>query len=376
MGSLIMKIAYANTRYSPHNPAGGNAHVRQFIENAVDMGHEIWTWAGNHHPQTVQLPATRLGRWQALRTMDAICTRIEDRIPIPGFIRWSTQPYKKLLGSPVIVWEFNTVPEFGKVGSNSSEAHIQQEIEKFRRHGRDCDVAVCVSNNLADYVRKNLRIQHVLTIPNGSDPELFHPEATPVQRVVKSAGRLNVVWIGSANLSWHNFGLLQKTAQLLLNSSAQFAQDITFHLIGRAHALMREMPANVVYQGSENYEALPHWLSAMDIGLCLYHPGPADYSSPLKVFDYMASGLAVVGTAQPQLEEIFRQLDQLDLLVPADDPKALAEALLRLAENRHRIKLQGQKSRQLVIDFYNWSRAVKDTIRAIEAVQQERHTGF
>jgi glycosyltransferase involved in cell wall biosynthesis len=372
MGSLIMKIAYANTTYRSHSPTGSNAHVRQFVENAVELGHEIWTWADNQHPQALQLPTTQLGRWKTLSHMDAICTRINDRIPIPSYIRWSIQPYKKFLGSPVTVWEFNTVPEFGSITRNCSGAQIKKEVERFTQHGQDCDIAVCVSNALAGYVREHLNIQNVLTIPNGSDPELFHPGVAPVQRVTKQADRLNVVWIGSAHLSWHNFDLLRDTAQFLQNSSVASAQKITFHIIGRAHALMREMPANVVYHGSENYEALPHWLSAMDVGLCLYHPGPADYSSPLKVFDYMASGLTVVGTVQPQLREIFRQLDQPDLLVPLSEPKLLAEALIGLVENPHRVKLQGQKGRQLVIDFYNWSRAVKDTIRAIEEVRQAR----
>ena len=42
---------------------------------------------------------------------------------------------------------------------------------------------------------------------------------------------------------------------------------------------MRDMPANVHYYGVEDYERLPQWMSAMDVGLCLYRPGPADYSS-------------------------------------------------------------------------------------------------
>jgi glycosyltransferase involved in cell wall biosynthesis len=363
-----MRIAYANTTYRPNSPAGGNAHVRQFIDNVVDLGHEIWVWATNQHPQAKQLPSGRLQRWSTLKSMDAICTRIENKLPAPGLIRWSTQPYKRLLGSPVTVWEFNTVPEFGLIRGRS-EAQVQQDVHQLKQYGRNCDLAICVSNALSDYVKTNLQIPRVITIPNGSDPDLFRPDVPPVQRVPRHPDQLNVVWIGSADLAWHNFALLQDTARLLFHHSAPDAQHITFHIIGHAHALMREMPANVVYHGSENYEYLPNWLAAMDVGLCLYQPGPADYSSPLKVFDYMSSGLTVVGTEQPQLREIFGQLNQLDLLVPVNDPNALAQTLLSLAENRDRIQKQGQKSRQLVIDVYNWTRAVKDTLRAIEEIQ-------
>lgn len=368
-----MRIAYANAKYRLNSPSGGNAHVRQFIDQAILQGHEIWAWSNNQHPQALQISTKRFQRWATLRQMDAICTRIEDKLPAPGFIRWSTQPYKRLLGSPVTVWEFNTVPEFGRV-MGRSEAEVQQEIAKLRKYGQDCDVAVCVSNALANYVKTQLNIQNVLTVPNGSDPELFHPDVAPVQRVLRQPGQLNVVWMGSADLSWHNFDLLRDTAQVLLQMQTEQANQITFHIIGHAQALMREMPPNVVYHGSEKYEYLPYWLAAMDVGLCLYHPGPADYSSPLKVFDYMSSGLTVVGTQQPQLQEIFKQLNQSDLLVSSATPKALAEVLLSLAEHPERVKHQGKKGRQLVIDFYNWSRAVKDTLRAIEEIQHRKQS--
>jgi glycosyltransferase involved in cell wall biosynthesis len=361
-----MRIAYANAGYQLNNPSGGNAHVRQFIDSAVALGHEIWTWENNRHPDAHQIPPSKLQRLMTLRQMNAICTRIDDRLPAPGYIRWSSQPYKRLLGSPVTIWEFNTVPEFGLIRGRSP-ADIQREIDHLRHYGQACDVAVCVSNALSDYVKTHLQIRQVLTVPNGSDPVLFHPQVTPVERVKRGSDRLNVVWIGSANLSWHNFDLLKDTARLL--HQAETPTKIRFHIIGHAHALMREMPPNVIYHGSENYEALPHWLAAMDVGLCLYKSGPADYSSPLKVFDYMASGLTVVGTQQPQLQEIFQQLDQSDLLIPPADPQALAATLLALAAAPDRIKQQGQRGRQLVIDFYNWSRAAQDTIRAIEAVR-------
>ena len=80
----------------------------------------------------------------------------------------------------------------------------------------------------------------------------------------------------------------------------------------------------------------------------------ADFSSPLKLFDYMASGLTVVSTEQPQAREIFGQLGQPDLLVPTDDPRKLAEVLRGLARDRERLARQGAASRKLAVDFYNW----------------------
>jgi glycosyltransferase involved in cell wall biosynthesis len=268
-----------------------------------------------------------------------------------------------------MVWEFNTVPEYGLL-RGQSEVDVQRAIQTFRDYGRGCDLAICVSSALANYVQDNLGIERVLTVPNGSDPDLFRPDVPPVRRVCSNSDQLNVVWIGSANLAWHDFDLLRKTAQLLWQSNDKL--QVIFHIIGQAHnGLMRDMPPNVYYWGPENYNMLPRWLAAMDVGLYLNRPGPADYSSPLKLFDYMASGLAVVGTFQPQLREVFDELGQPDLLVPPDDAEALADVLRFLAMDRERTRCLGRAGRQRVIEFYNWHRAVQDTIREIQLILEE-----
>jgi glycosyltransferase involved in cell wall biosynthesis len=134
------------------------------------------------------------------------------------------------------------------------------------------------------------------------------------------------------------------------------------------------MPPNVHYYGSEKYELLPGWLAAMDVGLCLYRPGPADYSSPLKVFDYLSSGLAVVATEQPQTREIFAQLGQEDLLMPYDDPRRLAAALSELSRDRERARRLGAAGRRLLIEKYTWRRAIAETFAAIETLRAERRS--
>jgi glycosyltransferase involved in cell wall biosynthesis len=145
---------------------------------------------------------------------------------------------------------------------------------------------------------------------------------------------------------------------------------VAFHLLGQAApGMTRDLPPNVRYHGTEPYEMVPHWLAAMDVGLCLYRPGPADFNSPLKLFDYMASGLAVVATAHPQMRQVFAELGQPDLLVPAGDAHALADALLGLSGDRERVRRLGRAGRQRVVEHYNWRRATRDALDAIEALR-------
>lgn len=356
-----MRLALANANYRKNDTRGRNAHIGQFISQAVGMGHEVWAWPENDHSLVRHLPENRVKRLKALRRMDALYIRLQEHAP--GVVRYSAFPFRQLLNSPVIAWEFNTVPEFHDVMGRTKE-HTERSIQAFRRYGRGCDLAICVSRPLAEYVRERLGIDSVRVVPNGSDPSLFYPDVERIQLDEEEGGHLNVVWIGSAELSWHNTRLMKDAAQLLKERDSE--NRIRFHVIGRDADFMSEMPNNVRYHGEKAYEVLPRWLAAMDVGLCLYHHGPADYNSPLKLFDYMASGLAVVGTPQPQIREVFDQLDQLDLIVPADEPEALVDILMGLSNDRERVRQLGRAARQLVIEFYNWDRATRDILAGIQ----------
>src|SRR5207247_8551266 len=52
----VLKLAYANARFRPDAHDGANAHVRQFVQNTVALGHEVWMSPGVAHPLTKELP--------------------------------------------------------------------------------------------------------------------------------------------------------------------------------------------------------------------------------------------------------------------------------------------------------------------------------
>jgi glycosyltransferase involved in cell wall biosynthesis len=359
-----MKVAYANAFYHREAFTGRNVHVKQFIDNATARGHEVWTWPRDEYPGAKHLPWQRVARYSKLREMDVIYVRLEDDAPYE--LRFATAPYRQLAATKLIVWEFNVPPEYGTVNGRSPE-QIAASIRDFKRYGRGCDLAICVSDALADYARTRIGLKRVVTVTNGSDPDMFRPDVAPVRRVARCPDRLNVVWIGSADVGYHNFDLLRETAGRLWELGE--GQRIQFHIIGKGLRRLRDMPANVAYHGPEDYEAMPAWLAAMDVGLCLYHPGTSAFASPLKLFDYMSSGLAVVSNYQDQVCQVFDQLDQRDLLFDFGDSAALASILVRLASDRQRLRSLGGAARQLVIDRYNWRRAVDETFAAITELQ-------
>jgi glycosyltransferase involved in cell wall biosynthesis len=363
-----VRIAYVNANFRVNHTGGGHVHMGQFVANAVALGHEVWSYADFGISGFRRLPTTRIAHIRAMRTMDVLYVRVESAFAYE--CSWALPPRRTLYGFPVVVWEFNTVPEHALLRGHS-EQDVRKAVDYFRRYGRGCDLAVCVTQSLAQYARDKLGIQRILVVSNGSDPRLFRPDAPVAKRMEPFRGRFNVVWIGSGKEPWHDLEMLKQAAQRLCETDS--GKDVIFHLIGPGLAgFMANTPPNVFYWGAERYSRLPQWLSGMDLGLNLYRPGPADYGSPLKVFDYMASGLAVVGTPQPSMENLFGQLGQSDLLVPHADPARLAEVLVSLASDRGRVKRLGQTARQLVLDRYNWRRAVQDTMNEIASILEEK----
>jgi len=363
-----MRIAYVNINYKKNHTGGGQVHIEQFVKNAIELGHEIWTYPNSEFVGAQHIPTSRLAHLSVLRQMDALYIRIEGNFT--SFCTWSLPPRRILYGFPVVIWEFNTIPEYRLIKGQSQD-DVQRNIEKFINFGNGCDLGVCMTSELADYVHDELKIDRVFIAPNGSDPNLFKQKLPAPKRMVSFSDHFNVVWIGSGKIAWHDFAMLTEAAQII--SDKLLINEISFHIIGPiVPGIMRDMPSNVYYWGAERYSDLPIWLANMDVGLSLYKPGPADYATPLKVFDYMASGLVVISTDQPFMKRLFAQMGQSDLLVPPGKSNYLANLIIKLSTDKARVSKLGMVGRQLIKDQYNWHNSVKKTLNKIEEILKEK----
>ena len=138
---------------------------------------------------------------------------------------------------------------------------------------------------------------------------------------------------------------------------------------------MADMPTNVFYWGAQPYQELPGWLSAMQVGLVSYTEGSAEFGSPLKLFDYMASGLCVLSTPSRFMAELSEELDQPGLVIPFGGADQLAEQVMKLYRDNDMRSRLGGATRRLVVERYNWSRAVGVTMERIEQMLSEQKKG-
>lgn len=365
-----MRIAYVNTHYKNNHTGGGNVHMEQFVRNAVSLGHEIWSYPGNEFTNSHLIPTLRGKHIGSMRKMDVLYVRLEYKPT--NKCEWAIQPKRTLYGFPIVVWEFNTIPEEGII-RGKPEKEVKHIIDYLRHCGKGCDLAICMSQYMGEYIQEKLEIERVLIVPNGSDPDLFQPDAEPVKRLEPFRDMVNIVWIGSAKIVYHDFEMLRQAAKIIWNHGNY--GHIAFHIIGPGLvAEMAEMPPNVFYWGAETYDRITNWLAGMHIGLYLTKGELTKISTPLKLFDYLASGLAVVSTSQSFfIKDLFKEMGQPDLLIPPSDSQKLAQVLIELSSNQDRVKRLGKIGRQLVVDQYNWRNAVKNTMDEIESLLRDKN---
>ena len=100
--------------------------------------------------------------------------------------------------------------------------------------------------------------------------------------------------------------------------------------------IARDGPRNVEFAGYLAPDRIPSLQKSADVLVLPNsggHPHSARYSSPMKLFEYMAAGRPIVSSDVPAIREVLVH-DVNGWLVPPDDPEQLAAAVRRLLGDR------------------------------------------
>jgi len=114
-------------------------------------------------------------------------------------------------------------------------------------------------------------------------------------------------------------------------------------------------PERFLYAGHVSPDAAPRYLSAFDV--CAL-PLPAEthfrrYASPMKLFEYMAAGRAIVASDLPAWSDAVAH-GETALLLPPGDVDAWSAAIDRLRLNIDLRAQLGKRARQRALDHYTW----------------------
>ena len=127
----------------------------------------------------------------------------------------------------------------------------------------------------------------------------------------------------------------------------------------------------VELRGHVPYDRVPAVLADASVALLPLPDEPVArlFTSPLKLFDYMAAGVPIVASDLPALREILRD-EENALLARPDDPEDFAKAVRRLLADRALAERLGRQARADVLG-YSWdarARALLDFFGEVGAV--------
>jgi len=193
-------------------------------------------------------------------------------------------------------------------------------------------------------------------LPSGANVDLFKP-MDPVEArsaVGLDSGRKYIGFVGTL-LKHQGVDVLIAAAAIIVKQMP----NAMFVIVGEGPlkqdwmnlAVSRSLGDHFRFTGQIRYEQMPQWLNAFDVCVAPFLES-AGYRSPVKIFDYMACGRPVVASDIPGTTSVFRESDAIRL-IPPENPRALAGAIMDLLADPSRSDALGRAGRIFVVRNYD-----------------------
>ena len=316
-----MKALYFGTydRTSPRNTQVVSC-LRGAGVTVVERHREVWA----RHNWSIGL--TQLAR--VVRAEGALARRREDDadVVVVGYPGHFDMPAARRIArgrpvvfNPLVSLHDTLVGDRARFRPRSPAAGVLRAIDNGAFHGADLVVADTEAH--ATFFRRafGLGQDDVAVALVGADEPLFRPGWHPPEP-------FHALFVGKL-IPLHGLETILAAAALL--------PDIPFRVVGEGQLgeLLARRPPNVEHVPWIPYEELPEAYRGAGCALGIFGTGEKTARViPNKVFQALACARPVVTADTPAARELLT--DGVDaLLVPAGDPRALADALRRLTED-------------------------------------------
>jgi glycosyltransferase involved in cell wall biosynthesis len=235
---------------------------------------------------------------------------------------------------------------------------------------------ICISAGLKEHLKTKWNIDEgkLTVLPCAADVRAFKPDHAS-ETVRKSLGLTTepvVMWVGGF-YPWHDLGLLLKSFTTILERHP--AARLVLVGDGNTRPSVERMVQEnglrraVIFTGAVAHTSVPEMLSIADVAAVPSAPVPASRGgtgTPLKLFEYMSAGKAIVATASEEAAEVIQDR-YTGLLVEAGDVNSFAEAILTLLNDPMERARLGQNARRQAITHYSW----EEYTRRLEAIYRD-----
>lgn len=195
----------------------------------------------------------------------------------------------------------------------------------------------------------------ILVLHNGIDPDLFNTTypSLPVNICNKLSGKFIIGFTGLF-VPWHGLYMLlsvfrriikkHKNMHLLLVGDGPIISDL------KEKINVLNLKSNVTITGIVPHSDIPGYISMMNICVIVQH---ADYTSPVKLFEYMAMGKPIVAPDMENIQEIVTNAKNAFLFTPNDENE-LECKINMIIKNEDIRNAIGEEAQKKVMANYTW----------------------
>lgn len=389
-----MKILYHHRTASKDGQA---VHIEEMIAALRDQGHEVRVVAPTPHEPD--------GGGGPMGTQVSWVQRLRARLPKAAYelleLGYSWVAYRKLLRAarefkPDVLYERSNLfllsglmlkrrlglPMLLEVNSPLADERLRHgglglpRLARWSEHAtwRGADRVLPVTQVLADIIQRSAGVpaERIAVIPNGINQAHFAAAPSPAQARAAlpwpDDGALVLGFTGFVR-DWHGVDLVLRW---MAGAGAPASSRLLVVGDGPARADLEKLAAELGlsprlhFTGFVPRHQVPALVAAFDIAL---QPAVTPYASPLKLFEYLALGKAIVAPRVPNIEELL--VDERNALLFDDgDPRSFERALTRLSGDaglRGRLAIQAQAT--VTEKGLTWARNAQRVAQLAQDVQ-------
>jgi len=234
-------------------------------------------------------------------------------------------------------------------------------------------------NSVTDWIvkvlkeKKNVPSEKILFLPNGADTDTFCPRPPDQQLLAQLnlSGKQIALWAGTLGLA-HGIDNILNAAKLLEVSHPQIhflfvgSGSARAGLIGQAKSMNL---TNVTFLDPVSLEEIVRYYSICFCGLASLISIPVyEGARPSKVFPVLASGKPLLFIGSGEGARLVENAEA-GAVVPAENPRALADTLARFAFDPALAVECGRNGRRFVEENLQWSAIVKNWLAQLAPAQ-------
>ena len=241
---------------------------------------------------------------------------INSLLVLKSIFKWSNN---NDFDNPIII---NFIPNpitysvINNINSNLVIYYMADNMTQNDKKFRNVEEQIIRNSELIFYSSMNLRNKiHIPSkrrfLPNGVNYDIFNK--IKLSKKYKKKESLKIVYLGAVREIIDD--------KLILKISKKFPND-KIYFIGPILTKFKELEKqnNIIFLGEIKHKQVPTYLKKFHIGILPYKVNLFTKSiNPLKIYEYVASGLPVISTNLPNVSKLIKDYPKIEILKAEND---------------------------------------------------------